>query len=231
MNKKTEAELENIKNSIQSRSVNFTDTDLKEDGTFSGYASVFGAIDSYGTSWAKGCFKDCLDEMQRSGRVLPMVWSHDYTDPIGKYTKLEEDNKGLYVEGKLLLSVSRAREVYDLMKEKIITGLSVSIDVQEYDYDVDSDLITFTRCSLYEISPCLFPAVKEARIDTVRSELTPRYLERVLHEAGLSRAMSAKYANEIVRELSDKTKTDTIQQDLAAFKEFFNDLRSDVLKQ
>ena len=71
MNKKTEAELKNIKNSIQSRSVNFTDTDLKEDGTFLGYASVFGAIDTYGTSWAKGCFKDCLSDMQRSGRILP----------------------------------------------------------------------------------------------------------------------------------------------------------------
>lgn len=161
----------------QLRTFQFSKTEVKEDGTFTGYASVFGAIDSYGTGWAKGCFSDSLKDIADNNRTLPMLWSHDSKEPIGKYTKLEEDDYGLRVEGKVITSIPRGKQVYDLMREGIVSGLSVSVDIQEFDYDQQNDLITFTKCDLYEISPCVFPAVKEAQIDTVRS-FDVRDLER-----------------------------------------------------
>lgn len=136
-----------------------------------------------------------------------MLWSHDSKEPIGKYTKLEEDDYGLRVEGKVITSIPRGKQVYDLMREGIVSGLSVSVDIQEFDYDQQNDLITFTKCDLYEISPCVFPAVKEAQIDTVRS-FDVRDLEKTLRFMGVSRTISTKYASLINKEMKENESFD-----------------------
>ena len=183
------------------RSFSFA-SELQEDGTFKGYASVFGVIDSCGTSWAKGCFLNTLSDYQTKKREVPMLWSHDFMEPIGKYTRLEEDEHGLYAEGKILTELPRGNQIYKLMKEGIVTGLSVCVDIDEYEFDKKADLITFTKVKLYEISPCVCPAVDEARIDAVRS-FDVRKTENALRFCGLSRSLATKYASLISKEMSN----------------------------
>ena len=67
------------------KSLSLSDCDIKLDaksGVFSGYASVFGGVDSYGDTIEKGAFAETL-----SDHGLPkMFFNHDGFDlPIGKW--------------------------------------------------------------------------------------------------------------------------------------------------
>lgn len=103
---------------------------LTDDGTFTGYGSVFGNIDSHGDIVAKGAFKDSIDAAKATGNWPAMLLQHGMEGklPIGVWTHIAEDYKGLYLEGKLALSVSRARDVYELLKmtpRPALNGLSI----------------------------------------------------------------------------------------------------------
>ncbi len=72
-----------------------SDVELKFDGeagTFAGYASVFGGVDSYGDTIEKGAFSETL----ALHGAPKMFFNHDWNMPIGKYTA-REDEKGLFV--------------------------------------------------------------------------------------------------------------------------------------
>ena len=70
--------------------------------TFSGYGAYFNNVDSYGDVILPGAFKDNVSRAKK-GEYPVMLSQHgmdDYT-PVGVFTKIVEDEKGLYVEGKL----------------------------------------------------------------------------------------------------------------------------------
>ena len=81
---------------------------LGEDGTFSGYGSIFGNTDSYGDIVMPGAFATSLADHRRRGSRPKMFWQHDPREPIGSWVDLSEDGKGLWVEGRLNMGVQRA---------------------------------------------------------------------------------------------------------------------------
>jgi hypothetical protein len=70
-----------------------------DDGTFSGYGSVFLNEDSYGDVVEPGAFKATLGLWKSKGRLPPILWQHSAKDPIGVYTSMAEDEKGLLRRG------------------------------------------------------------------------------------------------------------------------------------
>ena len=74
---------------------------VESDGSFSGYGSVFDNIDSYGEIVRAGAFEQSLQSWRAKGRLPPMLWNHNRDEPIGVYTKMAEDARGLYVEGRI----------------------------------------------------------------------------------------------------------------------------------
>jgi HK97 family phage prohead protease len=101
-------------------------------GKFSGYASVFNHVDLHDDIILPGAFKECLEADE-----VKLLWQHDQAEPIGKITKLTEDNKGLFMEASLLMDLHRAKEAYSLLKNKIIKGLSIGFAIKESYYDRD----------------------------------------------------------------------------------------------
>lgn len=109
---------------------------VREDGFFLGYASVFDVVDSDKDIVKPGAFRDTLADYKIKGRKLPILWQHRSDIPLGVYERVEEDSKGLYVEGKLLIEdVARAREAYALAKAGAVTGLSIGYATRESSYD------------------------------------------------------------------------------------------------
>ncbi len=82
--------------------------EIEIDGSFSGYASVFGLADLGNDVIEKGAFAKSLTSRKSSG--VRMLWQHDAAEPIGVWTDVREDARGLYVEGRLAKGVARARE-------------------------------------------------------------------------------------------------------------------------
>ena len=181
---------------------------VSDDGLFSGYASVFDNVDSYGDIVRKGAFIESLGEWEKKGKMPPILWHHNPEDPIGVYTKMQEDEKGLYVEGKLLIDdVPRARQTHALMKAGAIDGLSIGYKVKEYSFDVENDIRELLKLNLSEVSIVTFPANPETRIEAVKSRLDAGELptlpefEKFLREAGFSKSQATAIAGHGLRKL------------------------------
>jgi HK97 family phage prohead protease len=139
--------------------------DLKMDGDtgrFSGYASVFGGVDSYGDTIIKGAFESTL----RNNGKPKMFFNHDWGMPIGKWLSAKEDDKGLFVEGELTPGLSLSSDVHAALKHGTLDGLSIGGFLKKGDYeDTEGGRIIRKWSSLMEVSPVVFPADGAARID------------------------------------------------------------------
>ncbi|MER8454318.1 HK97 family phage prohead protease [Mesorhizobium sp. M1428] len=194
--------------SIKIRDFDLSIKAVKDDGFFSGYGSVFGVVDTYNEVVAPGAFAATLTDRKARNRPVPILWQHRTDSPLGTYSKVEEDDKGLYVEGRLLTAdVAKAREAHALMKAGAVTGLSIGFWLRESSYDEKTGVHTLTRVDLEEVSIVTMPANDDARIDAIKMKLahgglpTLPEFERLLREAGFSRSQSAVIANRGLKHL------------------------------
>lgn len=166
-------------------------------GTFEGYASVFGGVDSYGDTILKGAFESTL----RQNGLPKMFWQHDWGMPIGKWTFAKEDDHGLYVKGELTPGLRQAEDVHAALRHGTLDGLSIGGFVKQGDYDTtETGRIIRKWSNLVEVSPVVFPADNAARVDAstvkgadlleaIEEIATVRDLESLLRDAaGLSKS-------------------------------------------
>ncbi len=186
----------------EKRAIAFEIKEVSEKGIFTGYGSVFGELDFGNDIVEKGAFTRTLKEAKAKNRKFPVLWQHKGTEPIGIYDDIYEDDKGLYVEGRLLINdVQRAKEAYALMDAGAVTGLSIGYGAKEYKIDTDDWVRTLLDVDLYEVSPVTFPMLDVARVDAVKTlvehgELPSlKEFENFLREAGFSRTQSAAIAS------------------------------------
>lgn len=168
--------------------------------TFSGYASVFGVVDSYGDVIEKGAFAQSIYEAKNKGAWPAMLLQHggygmmaEDMSPIGIWLDLSEDDIGLKSEGKLA-DTQRGADTYQLMKMEprpAITGLSIGYIPIKWDNrrEPEDPRRRLREVKLFEISPVTFPANAEARVSEVKSLESMSEIEGYLREAcGLSRS-------------------------------------------
>lgn len=135
----------------------------KDSGVFKGYASVFGGVDSYRDTILKGAYLDTL----RENGMPKMFYNHKWDMPIGRYTNVDEDSKGLWVEGELTPGHSLASDVRAAMLHKTLDGLSIGGRLHKGDFKDGNEggRIIHKWSDLKEVSPVTFPADSAARID------------------------------------------------------------------
>ena len=173
--------------------------ELGSDGTFSGYGSIFGNVDSHGDVVVKGAFSKSLQRHEERGSRPKMFWQHDMHQPIGSWTSITEDEKGLYMEGRFNMDVQRGREAYALLKASDIDGLSIGYrTVKETRDNVKSanlleelDLIETSVVSLGSNELALVSAVKQIRGEDLPSLSE---FEGFLREAGFSKTEATAIA-------------------------------------
>src|SRR5690606_15855499 len=181
---------------------------VAEDGTFEGYGSVVGNVDSYGETVMPGAFVERLARHKREGTNVLMLWNHDSREPIGVWEDIAEDAIGLWVKGRFLLEIQRAREVHALAKNKAIGGLSIGY--REMETEPDGNIRLLKKLELYEISPVTFPANRRARNESVKSERMDEFARRlrdgdpmpikefedILRESGVPKSMAIAIASQ-----------------------------------
>lgn len=150
-------------------------------GIISGYASIFGELDTQGDRVAVGAFTKSLQAFQRNKRWPKMLWQHDPDHPIGQWTSLKEDERGLYVEGALLLEVQKGREAYTFLKQNIIDGLSIGYRVVEAQKNRETQERILVEVDLVEVSLVTFAASEQAKILSVKkdAETSQHLVERI----------------------------------------------------
>lgn len=164
---------------------------LDDAGEFEGHGSVFNNEDSYGDIVIPGAFQKSLEEHRSAGTMPAMLWQHDPGQPIGVYSDMKEDARGLYVKGKLLTETAKGREAHAMLKARAVRGLSIGFVTRAWEWKEETRLVK--DVDLWEVSLVTFPANRAAQVEDVKSAgggaiATERDLERFLREAGKSRA-------------------------------------------
>ncbi len=166
---------------------------LGADGLFSGYASVFGALDCQNEIVAAGAFTRTLGNWRKQGRMPAMLWMHDPSQPIGLWLSLNEDKNGLAVQGRLALRTQKGMEAYELLKMGALTGLSIGYRVIASRIDNKRKARVLTDLDLFEISLVTFPANEAARVSEVKAPaVLAARKKRLKNDSDTTRAVVAR---------------------------------------
>ena len=208
---------------LLTKDVSFEVKAIGDDGTFSGYGSVFGVEDSYGEIVIAGAFDESL-----ANRLPSLLWQHRASEPIGIYTLVKEDAIGLYVEGKLALDTVRGQEAHALLKMGAISGLSIGFNTREDSYDTVTGVRTLRKLDLWEVSLVTFPANEAACVTDVKELVKDgdlpslKEFERFLREAGFSKtqatAVAGKGLSHLLRSESGAQANDELADILSAIR-------------
>lgn len=132
-------------------------------GQIEGYASLFGIADQGGDVVVRGAFSKSLDALKARGARVKMLWQHDPSAPVGIWEEVREDEKGLFVRGRILTDIDKGKEVAALVRSGAIDGLSIGYRVVRASKRPEGG-----RClkeiDIWEVSIVTFPMLAEARV-------------------------------------------------------------------
>lgn len=157
--------------------------DVAQDGTFSGYGSVFNVRDQAGDVVAPGAFAESLAE-----KMPKLLWQHDTTHLIGLWVEAREDERGLWLRGRIITETEKGAEALALLRAGALDGLSIGFETIESEWSSASDyemkygcgpigclsaagsdqVRVLKRIDLWEVSLVTFPCCVPARVDDVK---------------------------------------------------------------
>lgn len=192
-----------------------------DDGAIEGYGSVFGVRDNYDDVIAKGAFLESLKAHNAEGTMPAMLWQHDACEPIGVWTEMVEDGKGLRVKGQLALDTVRGKEAHALVKLGALNGLSIGFQAVPGTSKYNDDGVrVLTAIDLWEVSLVTFPANEKARVTNVKASPddvnSPKDAERILREAGFSKADATALVSRLMR--MGETRSESAESTVVALK-------------
>lgn len=175
-----------------------TDFEFKAgaEGVIEGFASTFGGEpDAHRDVIAPGAFSLSLTEHKARGTSPALLWAHKLDEPIGKWTEMRENAKGLHVVGRLNLKTSRGRDAWEHVRAGDATGFSIGFQVPAGGAEYQREGVTLLKqIILHEVSIVTVPANRGARITSVKSINSKGELVDLLREIGLPKTAAARVA-------------------------------------
>ncbi len=161
------------------------------DGTaIEGYASLFGKVDQGGDVVRQGAYQASLKRLNDAGRRVKMLWQHDPTRPIGIWDEVREDERGLYVKGRILPDIAQGREAAALVAAGAIDGLSIGYRTVQSERDPKGRRV-LNELDLWEVSLVTFPMLPDARVGAKAEDATAGLIAEF--------AMALRQAGEVLR--------------------------------
>jgi len=173
----------------------------EEEGVFEGYGSVFNNTDLGNDVIMQGAFKKSLRRTGAKG--VKLLYQHKADMPIGVFEQIREDEKGLYVKGRLALGTQAGREAYELLKMGAIDGLSIGfrVDSKGQSYDNRRRRRMLKEVELMEVSLVTFPMNPRAKIRAVKGqEISIREWESGLRDVFCLSRSEAKVAAKAIHD-------------------------------
>lgn len=101
------------------------------------------------------------------------ILRYAHSEPIGRITATRETENGVEFDG-IISATSRGNEVYQLLKDGVLTSCSIGFEGIEYDQEdrEDGAHITWKKVRAREFSIVEFPAYEAAKIEKVREKQT-----------------------------------------------------------
>jgi HK97 family phage prohead protease len=175
-----------------------------ETGVIEGLAAVFHNVDSHGDKIVPGAFKASLAERRSPPRMLMQHGAVFGADPrpVGVWTEVGEDTKGLRVRGRLVgLDTETGRFNLALVRDGAMRGLSIGYKVRPdgvvYGKSVGEPKRTLRSLDLHEVSIVDEPSNPDAVVTSIKAAAeikSAREFEEFLHDSGFPKAAAKKLA-------------------------------------
>ena len=127
--------------------------------TIEGYASLWGVADLNGDVVAPGAFAETLARIGAGG--VRMLHQHEGRAPVGVWDRVAEDERGLFVSGRIMDWSAEARFAQALAKAGALDGLSIGFRSRKARRD--GRLRVLVQVELWEVSLVTFPMLPGAR--------------------------------------------------------------------
>lgn len=124
-----------------------------------GYASLWSVADLNGDVVAKGAFGDSLARTGAAG--VRMLHQHEARAVVGVWDEMVEDDRGLWVRGRIEDWSAEARFAQALSRAGALDGLSIGFRAAKARRD--GRLRVLTQVELWEVSLVTFPMLPGAR--------------------------------------------------------------------
>lgn len=197
----------------------------EESGIFSGYAAVYGNVDSGGDIIEPGAFTKTIAEGWERVKILAL--HNDCWLPVGRPLELREDSNGLFIKAKIS-DTSMGRDIKVLLKDGVLSELSIGYDPVVFDYD-ESGIRHLREVKLWEVSVVTWAmnpeavitdykqaqevsaraaaVVKEAAADVKAGRKISSARLKALEEASASMKAATKALDGIIREAREGGKS------------------------
>lgn len=129
-----------------------------------GYASLWGVADLNGDVVAQGAFGDSVARTGPGG--VRMLHQHEARAVVGVWDELVEDDRGLWVRGRIEDWSAEARFAGALSRAGALDGLSIGFRAAKARRD--GRLRVLSQVELWEVSLVTFPMLTGARFKTCR---------------------------------------------------------------
>jgi HK97 family phage prohead protease len=133
----------------------------------------YGVPDSYRTSWTKGVFTRALEARAGDGHAIPVVWNHDWADPVGQVVSYRDESDGFYgdVEFDDFDAVPRARQAHAQLRSGTMGQFSFAFGRGEEEEDGEHRGVMkqTSVAAVQEFSIVLNGAVPGTGVQSVRS--------------------------------------------------------------
>ena len=179
---------------------------LDKRGSFAGYGAAYENVDHGDDLIKQGAFSKSIAELTKEGIMPSMFWMHNQNTPVGEWSSVAEDRRGLKVAGGLWVDggiedrepTELAKMAYNVVRSKTAAGLSIGYQTVKYSFTEISKrrVRVLEELKLGEISIVSFPMNPKAKITAVKSLLQEgtvadiRVFEEYLRDAGLSRSQA-----------------------------------------
>lgn len=140
-----------------------SDVQVLDGHVIEGYASLFGAVDQGGDVVQPGAYTASLNALSAEDRSIKMLWQHDPAQPIGVWDEVREDERGLWVKGRILTDVEKGREAISLLAAGALDGLSIGYRTVKAAKNAKGQR-ELTQLELWEVSLVTFPMLPQARV-------------------------------------------------------------------
>lgn len=120
---------------------------------------------------------------------IPFLWQHDSSDPVGWITSATVTEDGIEVEGEVANIEdegelkSRLTKAWQMLKNKLVQGLSIGFNPIEYNFIEGSWGIRFEKWEWLELSAVTIPANQDASITSIKN----MDIELLMKRKGLTR--------------------------------------------
>ena len=145
-----------------------------EVGGISGFFSTYEKTpDSYGDIIEPGAFTETIKNREESGHPFPLCFNHDFSAVIGAVDKVEDTEKGPYIEAHFL-DTTLAQDVRKMLQSGAIYQFSFAYDVlgaREPNEEEKKAGVTnvLTKVDVFEVSVVTVPANQNAVATEVKA--------------------------------------------------------------